>query len=470
MLKKNLKVSHSIIIQLPLNNSSNRSSKYNYLLPVINGEIGHLLSTVFLMVFSVLVTKLKAQSDALATAYEIQYGSLPNIESGAKTTIGLHPFLFDHINHCVEESKFNSIAGRAANFALVQFYLGAHTFGTFPHEYFGHRSRAKEFGINGDLQLAFPAFGGNFDFRVSHATPAIERTLISAAGPESTGMIAYEAIKRIYSGNSVPHYLGNFLLGGKIIDGYIYIQNDFQSFIDDPNQYMIDNAEYFEENAVPNDPTAYALALTESYGFYDSFITESATWIYRPEDMEVYLNAFIRDQYYRMEKAYLLTLLDPVDLYFLIFNCNYIIKGERNGSPFMFSIDQVQFMPSIRANLEELGAENYYDLFFKIPRFPAFNIYYRNGGNQIYQVNGGGVEIRQLTSSSNRWSFEFQADSWSDERRSKGLFNAMQTARWYPRDRSGFLASIGFKSEGGLMGKPYKSGVYGSAGLVYRSP
>ena len=285
----------------------------------------HPFSRHWLVIFLILVSTpfadLRAQTDSLFRSYESLLGSLPNIESGAKSTIGLTSLTFDQINYALQQSRYNNIVTRSLNFLGVQFYLGAFAYGTLPHEYFGHYSRAQEFDVQPDgYEIFFPSFGGNVPFSMTYATDVVHRQMIAAAGPELTTQVAYEATKALYSGEMVSSYYGMYLLGGKLVDSYIYARNDLDAFVDDPAQYLRDAEDYFAEYNVPNDPVSYLLALVEQYGYYDELINPEDTWATFPADPSVLINDFVRDQSDRIRRAYLFQLLDPANLYALYAN------------------------------------------------------------------------------------------------------------------------------------------------------
>lgn len=426
-------------------------------------------SPIIIIALAIIVTplcRLSAQTDTIQRSYTLRYGSLPNIESGAATTIGATSLVFDQVNNLIDKKANNNFFLRLANFGLVQFYLGITGYAAAPHEYFGHYSRAKEFGITPHYRLDFPSLGGDNVFKVNYNMPVIERQMIVAAGPEFTNQLNYEATQQMYSGQKVPTYYGLYFLAGKLVDGILYVQKDLKTFLDDPNQYYADNAEYFQRNPVPNDPLSYALALTESYGYYDNIIDKNATWVYQPDDASVYVNDFIKDQYKRMKRAYVLQLFDPALVLGLYGNYNYLVNGKLFTDIPMLRVGDLRLMPSIRANLGELGAENYYDLYFLTPQLRAFNVYYRRGGNMQDDLQGGGINIRnvQLTKG---LTAGIQADYWYNGRTNKSNYNVMPQVS--ARLTKGFavLGAIGYKTEGGLMGKPYKEGLYGDVGLQF---
>lgn len=428
---------------------------------------------IFHLIFITLIilkSNIAFGQDTIVTRhYEIQYGTNPNIETGSQSAIGVSSLIFDKTSQLIKnkvKSKTGSLFARIGNFGLVQFYFGAQLYATIPHEYFGHYSRAKEFGITPKLNLNFPSLGGDNIFLVTQNIPVLQRQMISASGPEVTATIAYKATQQLYTDEYSPTYIGNFLLSGKIIDQYIYVQNNVKPFLENPNEYYKKEADYFNGNPVPNDPLSYALALTESYGYYDSFLDKNKTWVQQFPDMGVYTqNDFIKDQYKRMKSAYLQTLLDPTNLYFLYANYLYLAKGETFFRPFMFKIKNVSFMPSIRANLGENGIENYYDMFFKVKNLPAFSVYYRTGGNMFHQTKGVGTEFRNLNIT-NRIKINGQLDYWNNERTKTNNFNIATGINLTNKQKIFSVSgNIGYKSYGNIMGKPLGEGVYGYIGL-----
>ena len=410
------------------------------------------------------------QDKIVTKHYEIHYGTNPNIETGSQTFLDITSLAFDQTNLLIKNKVKNKTANlfaRIGNFGLVQFYLGSRLYGTIPHEYFGHYSRAKEFGINPtEFNINFPGLGGDIVFIVPQSKPAIERQMIASAGPEVTGTIAYKATQNLYTDDYSSTHIGFNLFVGKFIDQFLYYQNNITPFLKDPNKYYTNEAQYFNGNPVPNDPIAYVLALTESYGYYDNFLDKTKPWVQQFPDMGIYTqNEFIKDQSTRMKSAYLQTALDPTNLYFVYANAMYLIKGKTFFKPFMFKIKGVSFMPSIRANLGENGIENYYDMFFKVKNLPAFSLYYRTGGNMFHQTKGLGTEFRNLKIT-DRVKINGQLDYWNNERTKTNNFN-IATGINLTDKKNLFSVSgnVGYKSYGNLMGKPFGEGIYGYVGL-----
>lgn len=420
------------------------------------------------ILFFVLVCNIAfTQESLIQRYYETSYGTLPNLESGATSVLGLSALAFDQTNYLIEnkvENKLLNIASRIANFTFLQLYLGGLFYGTFLHEQFGHHARASEFGLPLELQYNFPGLGGDFLFPVDYKVPAIKRQIVVAAGFEATSLLSFKALQGLYGRDYSGSYVGLYLLSGKLIEGILTIQNDIQPFLEDANAYYARNKRLMQ-NPVPNDPLAYLLALTENYGFYDDFIDRESTWVQRLEDMTLYTqNDFIVDQNRRMKTAFLLTALDPALLYFLYGSYKYLVKGDLFIKPFMFRIKGVSFMPSIRANYGELGAENYFDLFFKPNDAPPFNIYYRRGGNLFDKISGFGFEIRKVEYK--QFVFEGQLDYWRNGRERTDNFNLYLKGNYAIIPEKLLLtAGIGYKSKGGLMGKPYRKGLYAYFGL-----
>lgn len=408
--------------------------------------------------------------DTITRNYQIQVGTRPNIESGSQSFLSISSLLFDQTNQLIKNKVKNKTANlfaRVGNFGLVQFYFGSRLYGTIPHEYFGHYSRAREFGIQPkEFNLVFPGFGGNILFFTDQNKPALERQMIVAAGPEVTGTMAYKATQNLYAEEYAPTHIGFTFLVGKYVDQYLYIQNNVKPFLDNPNQYYKDNEAYFKNNPVPNDPVGYVLALTESYGYYDGFLNKNANWVQQFPDMSVYTqNDFIKDQYKRMKSAYLQSALDPANLYFLYGTGLYLIKGKTFFKPLMFKIKGVSFMPSIRANMGENGIENYYDVFFKVKNLPAFSVNYRIGGNMFHKTKGVGAEFRNFILT-DKIKINGQLDYWNNERTKTNNFNI--TAGINVTDKKNLFSvngNLGYKSYGNLMGKPFGEGIYGYVGI-----
>lgn len=411
----------------------------------------------------------KAQDTTITKNYKFFYGTVPNIESGAQTSIGVSSLIFDQINQAIQykiKGKGLNFTARFINFGLVQFYWGSQLYATLPHEYFGHYSRAKEFEIEANLATNFPNLGGSTTIYVKQSTPVLQRQMIMASGPEVTANIAYKATQELYSSKYVPNYIGNYFLAGKIIDQLIYYQNNVKPFIINPNKYIIENQKELDKNPIGNDPFSYIVGLTESYGYYDSFLDKNAFWVQRFTDMSIYTqNEFIKDQSNRMEKAYLLAALDPTNFYFIYGNLLYLLNGKTQYKPFMLKIRNLKFMPSIRANLGELGVENYFDLYFKIKNFPFFSTYYRKGGNMFHEIKGIGSSVKNIKLNDNL-SIDAEFDLWHNERTNKNNINLFAEFNFSnKRNLLFFITSLGYKTEGNLMGKPFSSGVYGYGGI-----
>jgi len=349
---------------------------------------------------------------------------------------------------------------------LIQFYFGANLYGTLPHEYYGHFARAKAFGLNPNFTIAFPELGGDVIFKAKQSMPAYERQMIVAAGPEVTATIAYKATQQLYSNVYSPSYSGNYFFVGRFVDNYMYYQTSVKPFRENANKYYAEHKDYFQRNPVPNDPVSYLLGLTEGYGYYNGLISPDSTWVQQLLDMNLYTaNSFFKNQANRMKQAYLLTAMDPSNLYFLYANALYILKGQRFFKPFMFRISGVSFMPSVRANMGDIGMENYFDVFFKARKLPPFSIYYRNGGNIIHKLRGAGAEFRHLVLN-DRVSLNGQLDYWYNQRNNSNNIHFAAGAYFEDKQHLFFLSgNLGYKSSGNLMGKPLEKGVYGNLGL-----
>ncbi|MEQ9422962.1 MAG: hypothetical protein RJQ09_00995 [Cyclobacteriaceae bacterium] len=421
------------------------------------------LAACLITVFSV-----NGQDSSLLRSYNFEIGSRPNIDQGATTVFSATSLLFDQINQKIGNIEGSGLrgTGRVLNYTLVQLYLGGFLYGTFNHEYFGHGARAREFDIGGSYEYNFPAVGGDFVYTVDHSTSPLRRQMISAGGPEAGTVMAYKATQQLYSQDEVGSYIGQYLLTGKLFDGIFYINADVDPFMDNPNQYYSDNASYFRGNPVPDDPLSYLIALTESYGYYDAFVDSDATWLQEQPDMSVHTdNEFITDQNDRLKKAFTLSAIDPSLLYFLYGSYMYLAKGKSFIKPIMPRFGEISVMPSIRAAYGELGAENYFDMYFKGENIPPFNVYYRRGGNLFHHITGVGIDVHGLKIED--FNLGIQLDYWQNGREDNSNFNTAIKST-YSINNLLVSGSIGYKSKGVLIGKPLNSGFYGSVGLGFQ--
>lgn len=411
----------------------------------------------FAFVFLFLCLALPAFSQSVEKQeFTLMMGYPVTIESGAATTVSLSGLLFESINGSLDLLQINNIYTRAVHSLGIQIFLGSSFFGTFPHEFFGHEMACLDAGIQPDFfRMNFPLPGGRVEFTTTYAQSTPEqRMMIASSGPEVTAFIAYDAVKKLYSGKAVPSYTGNFLIAGKLVDSLIYWSYSLDAFVHDPENYP--------ESAYLNDNFAYALALTEKYGHYSHLNLSSQRWPYKPSSPGAYVNGFLTDLNTRMWTSYLLQALDPALIYFFLGNYDYIVHGKTRFEAVMFEIGPVRWMPSIRADLGLVGPENYYDLFLLIGRKLPMNFYVRTGGCQDEALYGFGFEIRNI-----RWNIltcSLQADYWKADRSSAGFNLYIETAFDCLEFFKPVLA-VGYKTEGHLMGKSPKEGPYGYAGF-----
>ena len=118
----------------------------------------------------------------------------------------------------------------------------------------------------------------------------------------------------------------------------------------------------------------YTINLTRKYGYYDSFVSDSDPIPFIPNNPSDYINDFFLDQKKRQKQAYRLALIDPSLINALYGLVRYVAKGNTTYRPIMFKIKEVQFMPSILASRGTLGIENYFNVYFKANKLPAFNV------------------------------------------------------------------------------------------------
>ena len=390
------------------------------------------------------------------SGFDFQLGYPLSVESGSRTAIGLTTVLFESVNSSIKWLNWDNVFVRVGNVLGLQLLIGASLYGTIPHEFFGHYAATLNAHMAPTVfDLNFPLPGGHTEYYTTYAqTSAESRAVISAAGPEVSENTAYEATKIIYSGKPFPTYIGNYLLGAKIVDGIVYLGNSLDSFLKDPGHY--DKSDYW------SDPFQYGLAIAEKYGYYSALNLDNQVWPYQPSDPGVYVNQFLKDLNRRMWIAYTLQLIDPALIYFIYGNYQYIVNGDTRINSFMFEAGPVQFMPSIRANLGLIGPENYFDLFLIVNRELPMNVYFRIGGNMLESIYGFGLEIRKIRF----LGFEdsFQLDFWKADRSELG-FNVYTEITYLWTDFFNPSLSVGYKTYGNVMGKPISGGIYGYLGF-----
>ncbi len=424
-----------------------------------------LLKSIFFSTLLAFAQSSFSQDLEVSKEYSIIYGSSPNIESSAESIVGVSSFVFDQVNTTIEEVDERGLRFllRFTNLTFLQLYAGGLAYGTLMHEQFGHKSRANEFGLPLELKYNFPGLGGDFYFPVSQDIPSLQRQLVVGAGFEASSFIAFHATKSMYKNEYSGTYIGWYFMAGKVIEGALTSQMDIVPFLEDPNRYYATNTR-LSRNPIPNDPLAYLLALTESYGYFDDFLDSQEPWVQRVDDMTLYTdNTFINDQNERIKKTQLLAAIDPSNLYALYGTFIYLFKGTLFMKPFMPKINGISFMPSVRANYGELGAENYFDLYMKLPKklFISFN--YRSGGNMFHLVRGGGIEFENINIKQLQLGVQF--DYWKNQRQGSNNINFLLKNRYTPNEKVSMYASFGYKSEGFLMGKPFQGGFYGYFGI-----
>jgi hypothetical protein len=420
-------------------------------------------SLIYLQIVFSLI-QLSAQ-DIIPINYTFQYGSNPNMESGVRSSYALSNLIFDQTNLLIKKTQPKSVLLRALNVGIIQLFLGKELYGFAPHEYFGHVKRLEEFNLPQDgFELRFPDVGGFTKFKLSYSVAPEKRLLVSAAGPEVSSLMAYQAVKDLYSGNYVATHLGNNIFFNKL-GNYVYYKSDFPAFFNNPQRYVdaIKSSPHYQTNPEPGDFGMYAFTLTESYGYYDSFIKRDAVALDFPENAALLNNVFIKDQNRRMNNSMLLSLADLTILQFLIGNYQYIVKGKTFYKPFMIDIKGTKLMPSIRSNLGEIGAENYFDLSLVLPNKNSLNIYYRNGGNLIHDIKGFGVSFNRLNKDNIKLHTE--SDYWFNERKNAHNFNLSCGLQVKLTQQTQLVGTVGYKTEGNLMGKPFNKGVYVFGGL-----
>jgi hypothetical protein len=401
----------------------------------------------------VLVSSRLIAQDSLQTErnYQFVWGNKPNIEALSIDIHSTSSFLFEQMNYGIANNHSKYINNWIVRFINLGFQgsVGTWIFITIPHET-AHYLRGKESGVE-DIKIHLEAkFGGGYytvNTRLNENTP-VERLMITTAGPELSTLVSYQQIKDMYSGKPIPPHYSIFQIGAKYVDGYNYYSR-VKSFEKDPSQWLNEKKENYSKDRSPLkfDPLGFTITLAEQYGYYDSWLPKDSIWLWEPDDISLYKNEFLADQFKRMRTSYLLALFDPSIINSLYASAKYILTGDLYSNVFMIPAGKIKFMPSIRANMGMWGIENYFDMHFLYKNKLPFSIYYRHGGNLVENIYGFGAEISEVKAS-DHLILNFQGDYWN-----KNGFNITSGIQ-YTFKRINVLASLGYKTYGSLIGKP----------------
>ena len=415
----------------------------------------------FLIVF--MSTKILAQ-DSLKVQrnYLFVWGTNPNINALSLDVHSTSSFMFERLNYAIASSSSKYINNGFVRFLNLGFQgsIGTWIFITIPHET-AHYLRGKESGLE-DVKVHLEAkfFGGYYtvNTKLNENTP-IERLMVTTAGPELTTLISYHQVKDMYSGKPIPPHYSIFQIGAKFVDGYNYYSR-VKDFQEDPNKWLNEKKENFSNDRSPLkfDPIGFTLTLAENYGYYDSWLPKDSIWFWEPDDISLYNNEFVADQFKRMKNAYLLALFDPSIINSLFCAIKYIIYGDLYSDVYMIPIGRLKFMPSIRANMGMWGIENYFDLHFLYDHKLPISMYYRHGGNLNENIYGFGSEISNLKVF-DHVNLNLEVDYWKNDG-----FN-ISTEMQYKYKRIILLANLSYKTYGSLIGKPWGKGMYGYGGI-----
>ena len=396
--------------------------------------------------------------------YLFVWGSEPNIDALSIDVHSTSSFLFERLNYEIARNSSKYINNGFIRFLNLGFQgsVGTWIFITIPHET-AHYLRGKESGIeNIKIHLEAKFMGGYYTVftKLNENTPT-ERLMVTTAGPELSTLVSYQQIKDMYSGKPIPPHYSIFQIGAKYVDGYNYYSR-VKDFQEDPSKWLNEKKGNYSNDRSPLkfDPLGFTLTLAEKYGYYDSWLPKDSIWFWEPNDINMYENEFVRDQFRRMKKSYLLALLDPSIINSLYVSAKYIIKGDLYSNVFMIPAGNIKFMPSIRANIGMWGIENYFDIHFLYKNILPFSIYYRQGGNLVEDIYGFGAEVSNLMVS-DYIKINFKGDYWN-----KKGFNISSRIQ-YNYKRVYLLAKLGYKTYGSLIGEPWDKGVYGYGGIGF---
>ncbi len=416
----------------------------------------YIISVIITILFPFISVHLYAHDNTTEKNYPFIWGTSPNLESISTDFMSFSNLTFDIITDSIDNSSYDNPGYRLAN-SLFQLILGNSLWAMAPHEC-GHVSRAHEYGVDAEVSSVMP-FDGWYRYTTPFYSVSPEkRMMISASGPAVNTLSLYSVSKQMYSGEKVPAYYGMYELM-RTIPMISYMVN-FRSYLNNPDDYL-KNVNYSK----PGDSFAYGVSLAEIYagkrGYLDSYTGSK-------DDLPYYLNqtmgGFMKDQSNRMMIAYSLQLLDPAILSAVYGTVSgYIINGDPYFKPWMMQVGDIRFMPSIRADMGELGIENCFDMFFLVKDLPPFSVYYRYGGNEDNSLHGGGFEIRDIPVIAGL-KINLQADYWNSYLNRSGFNTA--AAFDIAADRIiDIILSAGYKTEGLVSGSSLDKGFYGHGGI-----
>ncbi len=394
--------------------------------------------------------------------FELVLSPQLSVEVGARgvTSFQRMLFLYDDaltaalaFDESTPAGKVAGVLGRLAKLGLLDVAL-ANFMLLFQHEVFGHGARAREEGLSPTFQFSVPApyrfifdpgsqFGG---FAYFDRPTFVDRDLPTIfGGIESetfmTHLFAVQALSRdgtLHFSESLSYLLGRSSYASRLLEpGPLGTRAGGSDFGGDPDTYV-------------------QLLM----GRFNLFGDDA-----------------LRTVGQRLVAAWATQLLDPLfwlcakQLFF-----DYLWKGERWTRVPRFQVQQVGLLPTLRFNFSPFGAEHILSVIVIHPRF-TIDASARAVSSGLATAVGLGARLfgykpvswLELGASLDVWlqpELLHEYRNAYDGRQQPGV-SGMVEAHWRPFARWGFIAQVGYKTEGYVMAQPTRAGFFGLAGVSF---
>ena len=396
-----------------------------------------------LAVFFLSISAVGQDSTSFPRSWVLSPGS--DMRSGAVNFSSLHyqfSILKDQILGTSWQSeetvagKIIGVTGRTLKFSFLDMPVDYFTM-VLMHEWYGHGSRYREFGITGvDYGYGWPPpYGEGHGYASYYSSPhevsTQERLGIWIGGLESEQVLNHTMRQRwMISGEQ--HYS----------EGWFYFWS-FQNIM----AYVADAVDLVEGQQSFNDPQAYIYLLNTDRGF---------------QNLHEY--PFTLGDLKKMNK---LCALDPF-LWFSVYNnfINYLWGGQTTGSIPRLHVGQVDYLPAVHITLTPFGVETHIQNYLIYDEV-LYMLNFRFGEESYYESWGGLGFLVSYPFAKSKYSTDISVDIWKqpglqlDAGRSEtdgGLGAAVSLRSYYQIPQTNMPAKaileIGYKSAGFLEGYP----------------
>jgi hypothetical protein len=347
--------------------------------------------------------------------------------------------------------KGAAILCRAAKYYFVDVpvdYFAA----VFAHEYFGHGTRYREFGI-GDIYYRFdwpPPYGPGGGEATAHIGPGIismqELTAILAGGIEAHSTLMNHLWSLRWTANKEMTYreASAFFLSWQIMFNYVQgTEDDLAAVVD------------------PNDISNYVMLLNAHAGYNDP-------------------NSLLMDIKYLKDRT-MISIANPY-LFYSVYAVvkTYLWDGSVSTGFPMLKIGGIEYLPSFRIGLAPFGIEYHMENFLRV-KDKVIWVDLRLGDQTFYESWGGvGLLVKNFYGS-DRLSFDVRLDVWKqaeielgDPRVYKGggLGGGFSVRSHYhfesPRGAIAAVLELGYKTPGFVEGYVLDSSPIIMFGLAIR--